>query len=126
MYLGIAGLAPDFRVIETASCEQNERAKLAMDNFKYLVASYVAKCAVAMNGVDAIVFTGGVGENQVNIRKGICEKLQFMGVEIDEEANKSRGEEKLISKPSSKVEVYVIPTNEELMIAKETKRLIEK
>ena len=79
-----------------------------------------------MNGVDYIVFTGGVGENQVNIRKGICEQLQFMGVELDEEANKTRGEEIMISKPDSKVKVYVVPTNEELMIAKETQRIVAK
>ena len=120
---GISGLAPDFRVIETASYENKERAKLAMDIFKYSIASYIAKYAVAMNGIDYIVFTGGVGENQINIRKGICEQLTFMGVEIDEELNNMRGEEKLISKPNSKVKIYVIPTNEELMIAKETERL---
>ncbi len=120
---GISGLAPDFRVIETASYEDKERAKLAMDIFKYSIASYIAKYAVAMNGIDYIVFTGGVGENQINIRKGICEQLTFMGVKIDEELNNMRGEEKLISKPNSKVKIYVIPTNEELMIAKETERL---
>ena len=96
-----------------------------MESFKYAIASYIAKYAVAMNGVDYIVFTGGVGENQINIRKGICEQLEFMGVEIDEEANNMRGEEKVISKPSSKVKVYVVPTNEELMIAKETERLVK-
>ncbi len=122
---GISGLAPDFRVIEASSYEDNERAKLAMDIFKYSIASYIAKYAVAMNGIDAIVFTGGVGENQINIRKGICKQLEFMGVEIDENANNIRGEEKLISKPTSKVKIYVIPTNEELMIAKETERLIK-
>lgn len=121
---GISGLAPDFRVIEAESYEDNERAKIAIENFKYAIASYIAKCAVAMNGVDYIIFTGGVGENQVNIRKGICEQLSFMGVEVDEEANKTRGEEIMISKPNSKVKVYVIPTNEELMIAKETMKLI--
>lgn len=120
---GISGLAPDFRIIEEAANGGNEKAKIAMDSFKYAIASYIAKYAVAMNGVDAIVFTGGVGENQINIRKGICEQLTFMGVEIDEELNNMRGEEKLVSKSSSKVKIYVIPTNEELMIAKETKRL---
>ena len=122
---GISGLAPDFRVIEQESYNDNETAKIAMDSFKYAIASYIAKYAVAMNGVDYIVFTGGVGENQINIRKGICEQLEFMGVEIDVEANNMRGEEKVISKPSSKVKVYVIPTNEELMIAKETERLVK-
>ena len=122
---GISGLAPDFRVNEEESLKGNERAKIAMDEFNYAVASYVAKCAVAMNGVDAIVFTGGVGENQINIRKNICNQLTFMGVEIDEDANNMRGEEKLVSKDTSKVKVYVIPTNEELMIAKETERLVK-
>ena len=122
---GISGLAPDFRVIELESYEDNERAKIAMESFKYAVASYIAKYAVAMNGIDYIVFTGGIGENQINIRKGICEKLTFMGVDIDADANNMRGEEKVISKPDSKVKVYVIPTNEELMIAKETQRLVK-
>ena len=122
---GISGLAPDFRVIEKESYNDNETAKIAMESFKYAIASYIAKYAVSMNGVDYIVFTGGVGENQINIRKGICEQLRFMGVEIDEDANNMRGEEKVISKPSSKVKVYVIPTNEELMIAKETERLVK-
>ena len=121
---GKSGLAPDFRVIELESYEDNERAKIAMESFKYAVASYIAKYAVAMNGIDYIVFTGGIGENQINIRKGICEKLTFMGVDVDADANNMRGEEKVISKPDSKVKVYVIPTNEELMIAKETQRLV--
>ena len=122
---GISGLAPDFRVIEQAANDGDEKAEIAMENFKYAVASYIAKYAVAMNGVDYIIFTGGVGENQINIRKGICKQLAFMGVELDEEANNIRGEEKVISKSNSKVKVYVIPTNEELMIAKETQRLIK-
>lgn len=120
---GISGLAPDFRVIENESVQGNKRALIAMNNFKYSVAGFVAKYATAMNGVDAIIFTGGVGENQINIRKGICERLGFMGVELDENRNNVRSEETLISKDSSKVRVYVIPTNEELMIARETKRL---
>ena len=96
-----------------------------MESFKYSIASYIAKYAVAMKGVDYIIFTGGIGENQIYIRKGICEKLTFMGVEVDVDANNMRGEEKVISKPDSKVKVYVIPTNEELMIAKETMRLVK-
>ena len=122
---GISGLVPDFREIENASNEGNERAKIAVDNLKYQVAGYIAKYAAAMNGADYIIFTGGIGENQVNVRKGICEYLRFMGVEIDEEANKVKSEEKLISNSESKIKVYVIPTNEELMIARETKRLIK-
>ena len=122
---GISGLAPDFREIEASSYGDNERAEIAIEKFKYEIASYIAKYAVAMNGVDYIVFTGGVGENQINIRRGICEKLEFMGVKIDVEANNVRGEEKEISAPDSKVKVYLVPTNEELMIAKETARLIK-
>ena len=122
---GISGLAPDFRVIENESVAGNKRALIAMNNFKYSVAQYIARYAVAMNGIDAIVFTGGVGENQINIRKGICEQLTFMGVEIDVDRNNVRSEEKLVSKDSSKVRVYVIPTNEELMIAKETEKLVK-
>ena len=122
---GISGLAPDFREIEAASYGENERAAIAIEKFKYEIASYIAKYAVAMNGVDYIVFTGGVGENQINIRRGICEKLEFMGVKVDVDANNMRGEEKEISTPDSKIKVYVIPTNEELMIAKETERLVK-
>ena len=121
---GISGLAPDFREIEAASNNNDERAKIAIEKFIYEVAAYIARYATAMNGVDYIVFTGGVGENQINIRKGICQKLEFIGVKIDVEANNMRGEEKEITTPDSQVKVYVIPTNEELMIARETKRLI--
>lgn len=123
--VGISGLAPDFRIIESESYGDNERAVIAMESFKYAIASYIAKYAVAMGGVDYIIFTGGVGENQINIRKGICEQLEWMGVNIDIEANNMRGEEKEISKADSKVKIYVVPTNEELMIAKETKRLVK-
>lgn len=121
----ISGLVPDFREIEIAGNNGEERAQIALDSFKYAIASYIAKYAVAMNGIDYIIFTGGIGENQINIRKGICEQLKFMGVELDIEANQVRGEEKVISKSESKIKVYVIPTNEELMIAKETERLVK-
>lgn len=122
---GMSNLEPDFRVIENKSNDGEESAKMAVENFNYTIAGYVAKYAVAMNGIDYIVFTGGIGENQINIRRGICEKLAFMGVELDVDANNVRGEEVVISKPGSKIKVYVIPTNEELMIAKETLRLIK-
>ena len=122
---GISGLAPDFREIEAASYGQNERAEIAINNFTYAIASYIAKYAVAMKGIDYIVFSGGVGENQINIRKKVCEQLEFMGVLIDADANNQKGEEKLVSQPDSKVKIYVIPTNEELMIAKETERLVQ-
>ena len=120
----ISGMAPDFREIEAASYGENENAAIAIEKFKYEIAGFVAKYAVAMNGIDYIVFTGGVGENQINIRKGICEKLEFMGVKIDPEANNMRGEEKEITAPDSKIKAFVVPTNEELMIARETARLI--
>ena len=120
----ISGMAPDFREIELASYGENENAAIAIEKFKYEIAGFIAKYAVAMNGIDYIVFTGGIGENQINIRKGICEKLEFMGVKIDVEANNMRGEEKEISTKDSKIKAYVVPTNEELMIARETARLI--
>ena len=120
----ISGMAPDFREIEAASYGENENAAIAIEKFKYEIAGFIAKYAVAMNGIDYIVFTGGVGENQINIRKGICEKLEFMGVKIDVDANNIRGEEKEITAPDSKIKAYVVPTNEELMIARETARLI--
>jgi len=120
----ISGMAPDFREIEAASYGENENAAVAIEKFKYEIAGFIAKYAVAMNGIDYLVFTGGIGENQINIRKGICEKLEFMGVKIDVDANNMRGEEKEITAPDSKIKAYVVPTNEELMIARETARLI--
>lgn len=120
----ISGMAPDFREIEAASYGENENAAIAIEKFKYEIAAFIAKYAVAMNGIDYIVFTGGVGENQINIRKGICEKLEFMGVKVDVDANNMRGEEKEITTSDSKIKAFVVPTNEELMIAKETARLI--
>ena len=90
----ISGMAPDFRVIEEESNKGNKRAELAIEQFNYSIASFIAKYAVAMKGIDYIIFTGGIGENQINIRKGICEKLQFMGVKLDLDANNMRGEEK--------------------------------
>ena len=120
---GITGLNPDFREIEQASNE-NEMAKIAIEKYNNEVAGYVAKYAVEMGGLDYVVFTGGVGENQITIREAVCKKLKVLGVNIDTDANNCRGEEKVISSSDSKVKVYVIPTNEELMIAKETLRLI--
>ena len=123
--MGISGLAPDFRVMEEESNNGNESAKIAIEEFNYAIASYITKYAMAMDGADYIIFTGGIGENQVNIRKGICKKLTFMGVKLDNEANQIRGEEKVISTEDSSIKMYVIPTNEELMIAKETMNLVK-
>lgn len=117
---GISRLSVDFRDIENEAIAGGRQAILALDVFHYLVASYVAKCAVAMGGIDVLTFTAGVGEKGPISRKAICEKLEFFGVKIDDEKNKIRGEEAEISRLDSKVKVFVIPTNEELMIARET------
>ena len=119
----IAGMVPDFREIEAKSNE-NEEAKIAISIFNSTVAQYIARYAVKLGGIDVLVFTGGIGENQGNVREKICEQLSFMGVEIDKDRNKTRGEEKEISNFNSKVKVFVIPTDEEMMIAQETLRLI--
>lgn len=120
----IADMAPDFREIESASTS-NEKAKLAIEIFNKIVAQFIAKYAVTMGGIDVIVFTGGIGENQINIRKSVCDYLKFMGVEIDEDKNNIKGEEKEITTESSKIKAYVIPTNEELVIAKDTMELVK-
>ena len=124
--LGMSGVSADNRDIEGAIEQGNEQAKLAMDHYHYAIAAYIAKCAVAMNGVDVITFTAGVGERGRGSRKAICEKLQFMGVQIDENANQEAfAVEAKISSEDSKVLVYVVPTDEELMIAKETQRIVK-
>ena len=124
---GISGLDPDFREIEAASSDPNEpRAKIAIELFTRTIAQFVARYAVSMKGIDVVVFTGGIGENQSDVRKKICEYLGFMGLVLDEEKNKIRGEEILITKPESKIKAYIIPTNQELVIARDTKKLIEK
>ncbi len=123
--LGISGVSPDDRDIEAAANEGNKRAKLAIDNFVYQVAGNIGKYAAQMGGVDVITFAGGIGENSKTARKEICEYLAFLGIKIDEEANSKRGEEIEISTKDSKIKVYVIPTNEELMIARETMELVK-
>ena len=123
---GITGLDPDFRQIELASYEEDKpKAHIAIEIFTKSIAQFIAKYAVSMGGIDLVVFTGGIGENQINIRKKICNYLKFMGLEIDEEVNNVRGEEILITKPESKIKAYIIPTNEELVIARDTKALVE-
>ncbi len=123
--LGISGISADNRDIETELAKGNEMAKLALDNYHYLIASYIARCAVAMNGADVITFTAGVGERGPESREAICNMLKFMGVELNLEANKVRAEEAKISSDNSKIEVWVVPTNEELMIAREARKLIK-
>lgn len=122
---GISGLNPDFREIELASYEDDKpKAKIAIELFTKSIAQFIAKYAVSMKGIDTVVFTGGIGENQINVRKKICENLKFMGINLDEEKNNVRGEETEISTNDSKVKIFIIPTNEELMIARDTKKLV--
>ena len=125
---GISGVSSDFRDLGTAAAEGNERAKLALDTFAYKVKKYIGAYAAAMGGLDAIVFTAGVGENDRNMRESILTGLEFLGVDADFALNQScpRGEEVEISKKGSKVKVFVIPTDEEMMIARDTARLCKK
>lgn len=123
---GITGLDPDFRQIELASYEEDKpKAKIAINLFTKTIAQFIAKYAVSMGGLDVVVFTGGIGENQINVRKKICKYLEFMGLIIDEDKNNVKGEEVLITKPESKIKAYIIPTNEELVIARDTLKLIK-
>ena len=122
--LGVSGVSSDFRDLDNAKAEGNERAALALDMFHYWVAKVAGSYAAAMNGVDAIVYTAGVGENSASTRKAISNYFGYLGVEIDDEANKKRGEDIMISTADSKVKVFVIPTNEELVIARDTKEII--
>ena len=123
--LGLSGVSSDFRDLWAAAEEGNERAQMALDVFCYRVAKYIGSYITAMNGVDAIAFTAGVGENDNLVRKEVLSYLGYMGIEMDEAANNVRGDERYISTPDSKVKVMVIPTNEELKIARETKELVE-
>ena len=123
---GISGVSSDFRDIEAAAKAGDERAALAQDVFCYRVVKYIGAYAAAMNGVDVICFTAGLGENSGETRKKICDYLGYLGVELDEEANKRRGEDLVISTESSKVKVLMVPTNEELAIARETAALVQK
>ena len=113
------------RDIDAAIEKGDERAKLALDMYIYRIIKYVGAFAAVLNGVDVIVFTGGVGENQQMLRKRVCDHLSYLGVKIDDDVNfSSRGEEKLISASDSKVKVVVIPTDEELMIARDTEAIV--
>lgn len=122
---GLTGISSDMREIEAAVNAGNERAKLGLDMYEQRITKYIGAYAAEMGGVDIIVFTGGVGENQCGLRADVCKPLAFMGVEIDAEANKARGEEAVISTPASKVKVVVVPTDEELMIARDTAALVK-
>ena len=122
---GVSGISSDFRDLSAAAEEGNARAKLALDMFTYSVKKLIGAYAAAMGGVDAIVFTAGIGENDAQARKAIVEGLEFMGVAIDQEKNKKRGEAIDVTAEGATVKTFVIPTNEELMIALDTKRLVQ-
>ena len=123
--LGISGVSSDFRDLEDAAPKGNQRAQLALDSFEYGVIKLIGSYAAAMGGVDAIIFTAGVGENGAENRVNITKKLAFMGVKLDEETNKVRGQEIDVSAADAKVRVLVIPTNEELMIAMDTAAIVK-
>ena len=123
---GVSGVSSDMRDIEAAIKEGNERARLALEMYEYRILKYIGAYAAVLGGVDIIVFTGGVGENQTITREKICKKLEFLGGTFDEEANKTRGEEITISGADSKVKVVVIPTDEEMMIAQDTAAIVGK
>ena len=123
--LGISGVSSDFRDLENAADQGNDRAKLALEAFQYGVKKLVGAYAAAMGGVDAIVFTAGVGENDAATRMAIASGLEFMGVKMDAEANNTRGKETVISAADSKVKVLLIPTDEELMIAQDTAAIVK-
>ncbi len=119
------GFSSDMRDIENAALDGNKTSKLALDMYDYRIAKYIGAYAAAMNGVDIIAFTAGVGENSPHTRKDVCSYLGFLGLKIDDEKNNIRGKESVISTEDSKVKVLVVPTNEELVIARDTKKIIE-
>lgn len=118
--LGLSGVSSDFRDIESACCEGNDRAELALERFAYVVRKYIGSYAAVLNGVDAVVFTAGLGENSSSMRLSICEGLQYMGVKVDPDKNYTRGVEADVSDDEATTRVMVIPTNEEVMIARDT------
>ena len=124
--LGVSGVSSDFRDLEDAAAKGNERAQLALDMFCYQVKRYIGAYAAAMGGVDAIVFTAGVGENDIHTRQQVCAGLEFLGVKLDADRNNVRGKVTEISAADSKVKVFLIPTNEELAISQDTLRLCSK
>ena len=124
--LGISGISSDMREIQESILQGDKRAILAMSTYNYRIKKYVGAYAAALGGVDILVFTGGVGENQAITRSDVCKDMEFMGIELDEEVNKAvRAKEMVISKPSSKVKVLIIPTDEELTIARDTVEILQ-
>lgn len=123
--LGLSQVSSDMRDIEEAAFSGNEMAQMALDIYVYRIAKYIGAYAAAMNGVDAIVFTAGVGENSPYVREKVCEYLGFLGVKLDKNLNQVKGTERVISTPDSKVAVLIVPTDEELVIARDTKQIVE-
>ncbi len=123
--LGISGVSSDFRDIENAAAEGNKRAALSLEVFAHKVKKYIGSYAAVMGGIDAVVFTAGLGENSITMRESICDGLEFLGLVIDKDKNNIRGKESIISTDDSKAKILLIPTNEELMIAKDTESLIK-
>lgn len=125
-YLGLSGIGSDDRDLHTAADQGNKRAQVTLQIQSYQIKKYIGSFAAAMGGIDAVVFTGGIGEHSKDVRRDVCKNMEFMGIELDEGKNEeSSAVEAEISKPSSKVRVYIIPTNEELMIARDTQRIVQ-
>jgi acetate kinase len=124
--LGVTGLSSDMRDVEQAASEGNPRAKLALEIFCYRIKKYIGAYAAAMGGLDAIVFTGGIGENSANVRARVCKGLDFLGLVLDEEKNGTLRGPVDISKPTGSARILLVPTNEERMIARETAELVGK
>jgi acetate kinase len=122
---GISGVSSDFRDLEQAAKQGNKRAILALDVFAYKVKKFIGSYTAVMNGLDVLVFTAGLGENSITMREKVCEGLSYLGIELDSELNKVRGKERIVSRPGSRVKVMVVPTNEELAIARETQKLVK-
>ena len=125
-FLGVSGVSSDMRDVENAAADGNERAQLALDIFYYEVSKIIGSYMVALQGLDALVFTAGIGENGANVREAVCKQLEFLGIKMDYEKNDGlRGKETDLSAPDSKTAIFLIPTNEELMIARDTKAIVE-
>jgi acetate kinase len=126
-FLGVSGVGSDNRDIQEAANKGNKKAQLVSDMLAYEIQKYIGSYAAAMNGVDAVLFTGGIGENSWEVREAVCENMDYFGIKIDKELNRSiRGKLTKISTPDSKIEVWIVPTNEELLIARDTLALISK
>ncbi len=123
-FLGVSGISSDNRDIAAAMNEGNERAALVSEMLSYQVKKFIGSYAAAMNGLDAVLFTGGIGENAPEVREGVCKDMEFFGITLDKQANEKRGELVRISTPESRVQVWVVPTNEELLIARDTLNIV--